>query len=78
MTRKKIIDEYTHETNLSRQRKYQLRHVRDGLCAECNRPQDPTSASLCAFHLEKRHRKRGSKPWISSRKGRPPKKVRHK
>lgn len=78
MTRKKIVDEYTDRRDLSRQRKYQLRHERDGLCAQCSRPQDPTSSNHCTVHLEARRRNTGSKPWVEGGRGTMPKKLRCK
>ena len=42
-----IKDEFQH-LNVSRQRKYQLRKQRDGLCTECGAP---AQGSRCAKHL---------------------------
>ena len=34
----RIVDEFSKRTDISRQRRYQLRGVRDGKCAGCRRP----------------------------------------
>lgn len=54
-SRLKIQDEFTH-LNISRQRKYQLRRKRDGLCTICGKPVLP--GTLMCF---KDHKKRGSR-----------------
>jgi hypothetical protein len=45
---KKIVDEFS-ELKVSRQRKYQLRHMRDGLCEECG--EKAVSAWHCLRHM---------------------------
>lgn len=46
--RKAIKDEFTH-LKLSRQRKYQLRMLRDGRCVECGKP--ALGGTRCIKHL---------------------------
>lgn len=48
--RSKIQDEFTN-LHVSRQRKWQLRKVRDGLCFYCGQPKDPRSAAYCIKHM---------------------------
>jgi len=48
MSRLPIQDEFTN-LPISRQRKYQLRKQKAGLCAECGKP--AASGSRCAYHL---------------------------
>ena len=60
--RKAINDEFTH-LPISRQRKYQLRMVRDGRCIECG--EASVQGSRCLKHLvaarERQRRKNGLK-----------------
>ena len=60
--RKRIKDEYT-DLRLSRQRKYQLRMLRDRRCTECGEP--AVQGSRCLKHLikarERQRKKRGLK-----------------
>jgi hypothetical protein len=60
--RKRIEDEFTH-LRISRQRKYQLRMLRDKRCTECGEP--AVQGSRCLRHLikarERQRRKRGLK-----------------
>jgi len=60
--RKRIEDEFTH-LRISRQRKYQLRMLRDKRCTECGEP--AVQGSRCLKHLikarERQRRKRGLK-----------------
>jgi len=60
--RKRIEDEYTH-LRISRQRKYQLRMLRDKRCTECGEP--AVQGSRCLKHLikarERQRKKRGLK-----------------
>ncbi|MCX6928057.1 MAG: hypothetical protein NT154_33325 [Verrucomicrobia bacterium] len=60
--RKRIEDEYTH-LRTSRQRKYQLRMLRDKRCTECGEP--AVQGSRCLKHLikarERQRKKRGLK-----------------
>jgi hypothetical protein len=60
--RKRIEDEYT-DLPISRQRKYQLRMLRDRRCTECGQP--AVQGSRCLKHLikarERQRRKRGLK-----------------
>jgi hypothetical protein len=52
-----IKDEFTSRTDISRQRRYQLRHDRDGLCELC--PAPAIFALRCARHvIEERERQR--------------------
>ena len=58
--RKRIEDEYT-DLPISRQRKYQLRMLRDRRCTECGQP--AVQGSRCLKHLikarERQRKKRG-------------------
>ena len=58
--RKRIEDEFTH-LRTSRQRKYQLRMLRDKRCTECGEP--AVQGSRCLKHLikarERQRKKRG-------------------
>ncbi len=58
--REKIKDEFT-DLNISRQRKYQLRKLRDKRCTECGSP--ALTGSRCLKHLvlarERQRKKRG-------------------
>jgi len=58
--RKRIEDEFTH-LRISRQRKYQLRMLRDQRCTECGEP--AVQGSRCLKHLvkarERQREKRG-------------------
>jgi hypothetical protein len=58
--RKRIEDEFTH-MRISRQRKYQLRMLRDKRCTECGEP--AVQGSRCLKHLikarERQRKKRG-------------------
>jgi hypothetical protein len=58
--RKRIEDEFTH-LKISRQRKYQLRMLRDQRCTECGQP--AVQGSRCLKHLvkarERQREKRG-------------------
>ena len=58
--RKRIEDEFT-DLPISRQRKYQLRMLRDRRCTECGQP--AVQGSRCLKHLikarERQRRKRG-------------------
>jgi hypothetical protein len=58
--RKRIKDEYTNR-RISRQRKYQLRMLRDRRCTECGQP--AVQGSRCLKHLikarERQRKKRG-------------------
>ena len=58
--RKRIQDEYTN-LRISRQRKYQLRMLRDRRCTECGQP--AVQGSRCLKHLikarERQRKKRG-------------------
>ncbi len=45
----KIKDEFT-KLPVSRQRKKQLRWLRDGLCKLCGRTRNENSAQFCPFH----------------------------
>jgi hypothetical protein len=60
--RKRIEDEFTH-LKISRQRKYQLRMLRDQRCTECGEP--AVQGSRCLKHLvkarERQRDKRGLK-----------------
>ena len=60
--RKPIKDEFT-KLRISRQRKYQLRMLRDGRCTECGAP--GAAGSRCLKHLvsarERQRKKRGLK-----------------
>ena len=60
--RKKIEDEFT-DRPVSRQRKYQMRKQRDGLCTVCGEP--AVQGSRCLMHLvaarEHQRQKRGMK-----------------
>ena len=60
--RKRIKDEFTH-LRTSRQRKYQLRMLRDKRCTECGEP--AVQGSRCLKHLikarERQRKKRGLK-----------------
>ncbi len=60
--RKRIEDEFT-DLPISRQRKYQLRMLRDRRCTECGQP--AVQGSRCLKHLikarERQRRKRGLK-----------------
>jgi hypothetical protein len=60
--RKRIEDEFTH-LRISRQRKYQLRMLRDKRCTECGEP--AVQGSRCLKHLikarERQRKKRGLK-----------------
>ena len=60
--RKRIKDEFTH-LKISRQRKYQLRMLRDKRCTECGEP--AVQGSRCLKHLikarERQRKKRGLK-----------------
>ena len=60
--RKRIEDEFTH-LRISRQRKYQLRMLRDKRCTECGDP--AVQGSRCLKHLikarERQRKKRGLK-----------------
>ncbi len=60
--RKRIEDEFT-DLPISRQRKYQLRMLRDRKCTECGQP--AVQGSRCLKHLikarERQRRKRGLK-----------------
>ena len=60
--RKRIEDEFTH-LKISRQRKYQLRMLRDQRCTECGEP--AVQGSRCLKHLvkarERQRQKRGLK-----------------
>ncbi len=60
--RKRIEDEFTH-LKISRQRKYQLRMLRDQRCTECGSP--AVQGSRCLKHLvkarERQRDKRGLK-----------------
>jgi hypothetical protein len=60
--RKRIEDEFTH-LRTSRQRKYQLRMLRDKRCTECGEP--AVQGSRCLKHLikarERQRKKRGLK-----------------
>jgi hypothetical protein len=51
---KKIIDEFTN-LKVSRQRRWQLRHVKKGLCAKCGKPS--ISGGLCIYHRIKEAKK---------------------
>ena len=59
---KRIQDEFTH-LKISRQRKYQLRMLRDRRCTECGAP--AAQGSRCLKHLvkarERQRKKRGLK-----------------
>ena len=59
---------------LSRQRRWQLRKLEQGLCYICGKPQG-AAAALCDEHaLARRKQKRkllGCKPWKAGKKGRP-------
>ena len=56
-----IQDEFTARTDLSKQRKYQLRKLRDGRCCQCGRPLDKAvhCYACAAKHnsIERRHAK---------------------
>lgn len=73
-----INDEFTH-LPISRQRKHQLRHIRDGLCYLCNRPLSPLSHSQCIEHREKAlmygRNRLHHEPWHEGGRGRPPNKI---
>lgn len=60
--RKRIEDQFTH-LRISRQRKYQLRMLRDKRCTECGQP--AVQGSRCLKHLikarERQRKKRGLK-----------------
>lgn len=48
----KIITDEFSSLPISRQRRYQLRHERDGICKLCDEPAAKDSA-FCATHLKK-------------------------
>ena len=50
--RKRIRDEFTARTDLSRQQKYQLRAMRDGKCKQCRNKALP-KLHLCSTCHEK-------------------------
>jgi len=50
----RIIDEFTN-LKISRQRKWQLRHVKKYLCAKCGEPS--ISDGLCIYHRIKEAKK---------------------
>lgn len=62
--RKPIQDEFTH-LPVSRQRRYQLRKRRDGLCTECGAPAD--YASRCVKHLVLARERQRSKKGLTRR-----------
>lgn len=56
---KRIIDEYTHRDDLSPQRKYALRKIRDGKCKVCGKKL--VMAQLCLVHgIAERERRRAT------------------
>ena len=58
-----LIDEFTARRDLSRQRKYQLRAERDGLCRICGRKRDPDVRSCPACLEDRRARHRCTKAY---------------
>lgn len=62
--RRPIQDEFTH-LPVSRQRRYQLRKRRDGLCTECGAP--ATQASRCVKHLVLARERQRSKKGLTRR-----------
>lgn len=74
MTTKKIIDEFT-DLPISRQRKYQLRRVKKGVCISCGRPLF-LGGRFCEKHYNRNQqvaRKReGNNAWRKGHRGRPP------
>jgi len=75
---KAIQDEFAM-LPLSRQRKYQLRKLKDGVCPECGEARHQGSV-FCAYHIMKKRRQsaafqrrlNGYKKWKPGRVGRPP------
>ncbi len=63
---------------MSRQQEYQLRHIAQGLCAQCASPAFP-GTTQCARCIKKRRRgmrkKHGFLPWRPGGRGRPPVKL---
>jgi hypothetical protein len=55
-----IQDEFSDKKSLSRQRKYQLRHQRDGLCIYCTK--EAVMSDMCLDHsVQHREWQRGKK-----------------
>jgi len=46
-----IWDDLLLKQNMSRQRRYQIRHHRNGLCIICTAERIPESAHYCAIHM---------------------------
>ncbi len=62
--RKRIEDEFTH-LKISRQRKYQLRMLRDQRCTECGEP--AVQGSRCLKHLVKARERQRDKRGLRRR-----------
>ena len=62
--RKRIEDEFTH-LRISRQRKYQLRMLRDQRCTECGEP--AVQGSRCLKHLVKARERQRDKRGLQRR-----------
>ena len=62
--RKRIEDEFTH-LKISRQRKYQLRMLRDKRCTECGEP--AVQGSRCLKHLVKARERQRDKRGLRRR-----------
>lgn len=62
--RQPIKDEFT-KLKISRQRKYQLRKQRDGLCTECGEP--ASGGSRCVKHLVKARERQREKKGLKRR-----------
>ena len=57
---RKVLDEFA-DLNISRQRKYQLRHRRDKLCTKCNQPAEADSQFCREHRLYEQERERKKK-----------------
>lgn len=62
--REKIKDEFT-DLNISRQRKYQLRKLRDKRCTECGAP--AVNGTRCLKHLVKARERQRTKRGLRRR-----------
>ncbi len=74
---RRIIDEFSH-LPISRQRKCQLRHARDGLCEKCGKKRNPlyVHCTTCADVRRLASRAYGNyKPWVPGGPGRIPKNI---
>lgn len=70
MSNRLIHDEFSGRP-VSRQRLYQLRKKRDGLCQNCGRPRQ-TYANWCDACQAVRQARLGHRPWRPGHIGRPP------